>query len=174
MSASNVPDSEDYKGKSVTSEMSHDVTETEKQPDCDGPNSKAWSPTQEVAEDENQRARRVSHAIKTLNDLKESRRAGNTRLDRIASAKESVFQEAERITSGNRNMDYGPAERCNGNIADQWSLYLWQKHGVKVTLDYADVSWMMADLKKVRQMNFPKRDNLVDAIGYIGLVDATK
>jgi len=33
------------------------------------------------------------------------------------------------------------------------------------------VCWMMVLLKASRQMNAPKRDNLVDAAGYIGLIE---
>lgn len=85
--------------------------------------------------------------------------------------KETIFEEAQRIVSGARQKDYGPPERCNGMIAQQWSLFLRQKNNVGIYLTAEDVSWMMVQLKMIRQMNSKKRDNLVDAIGYIGLID---
>ena len=83
--------------------------------------------------------------------------------------KMNVFEEAAKIVNGDREQQYGKAERNFQNIADQWSLYIKQKHGIAVELTDIDIGWMMADLKKCRQMNMPKRDNIVDAIGYIGL-----
>jgi hypothetical protein len=83
----------------------------------------------------------------------------------------NAIEEAHKIIYGDREETYGsPATNLN-KIADQWGLYLAQKYGVQLALNYEDVCWMMADLKKVRQMNANKQDNLVDAIGYIALID---
>lgn len=83
----------------------------------------------------------------------------------------NVFEEASKIVVGDREETYGhPAKNLN-RIAHQWSLYLSQKYQLPVPIAPEDVCWMMADLKKVRQMNASKRDNLVDAIGYIGLIE---
>lgn len=87
-------------------------------------------------------------------------------------ADKTVFAEAEFIVGGARHEQYGQAERNFGMIAEQWSLYIQQKHNIIVTLTPHDIGWMMADLKKVRQMKQKKRDNIVDAIGYIGLLDS--
>lgn len=85
--------------------------------------------------------------------------------------KKSVIDEANAIIYGDREETYGRPSKNLTNIGQQWSLYLAQKYAVKVELSAEDVCWMMADLKKARQMNAAKRDNLVDAIGYIGLVE---
>lgn len=82
----------------------------------------------------------------------------------------NVFEEAQKITSGDREQQYGSPERNFTHIAEQWSLYILQKYGIETKLNAEDVCWMMADLKKCRQMNRPKRDNIVDAVGYIGLI----
>lgn len=82
----------------------------------------------------------------------------------------SVIQEAHEIIYGDREQSYGHPARNITHISQQWRLYLDQKFGVDVPLTAEDVCWMMADLKKVRQMNTASRDNLVDAIGYVGLV----
>jgi len=84
---------------------------------------------------------------------------------------ETVFEEAGRIIYGDREQTYGAPSKNLTHIAEQWTLYIIQKYGVEVFLTPEDVCWMMSDLKKARQMNADKRDNLVDAIGYIGLIE---
>jgi hypothetical protein len=83
----------------------------------------------------------------------------------------SVMQEAQEIIHGDREQTYGHPAKNLERISKQWSLYLRQKYNAQVILSPEDVCWMMADLKKVRQMNGSKRDNLVDSIGYIGLIE---
>lgn len=85
---------------------------------------------------------------------------------------ETVFDEAKRIIHGDREQTYGHPAKNLRAIAEQWALYLQQKYGVMgLELTPEDVCWMMADLKKCRQMNAAKRDNLVDGMGYIGLIE---
>jgi len=48
---------------------------------------------------------------------------------------------------------------------------LHQKYGAEVIVNMEDVCWMMNLLKMTRQMNHAKQDNVVDAIGYLGLID---
>ena len=86
----------------------------------------------------------------------------------------NVFEEANSIIYGDREQTYGHPAKNLENIAQQWGLYLFQKFGVHLDLDAEDVCWMMADLKKCRQLNQHKRDNVTDAIGYIGLVQRIK
>ena len=82
----------------------------------------------------------------------------------------TVFAEAEEIIYGDREQTYGHPAKNLKHIARQWNMYLHQKYGVASCITVEDVCWMMVDLKKTRQMNSAKRDNLVDAIGYIGLI----
>jgi hypothetical protein len=86
-----------------------------------------------------------------------------------AKPQETTLDEAKRIIYGDREKTYGSPDKNLTNIAQQWSLYIQQKFGVTVPLDCHDVCWMMVDLKKARQMNSPKRDNIVDAEGYLAL-----
>jgi hypothetical protein len=89
---------------------------------------------------------------------------------KVITLEPNVFEEAFDIVYGDREQTYGHPAKNLENIADQWGLYLHQKYGVTLELSAEDVCWMMADLKKCRQLNTHKRDNVVDAIGYIGLV----
>ena len=84
----------------------------------------------------------------------------------------NVIEEANEIIHGDREQTYGHPTVNLNRIAMQWALYLNQKYGVHIQITPEDVCWMMADLKKARQMNANKRDNLIDAIGYIGLIEA--
>jgi hypothetical protein len=83
----------------------------------------------------------------------------------------NVFDEAKEIIYGDREGLYGHPSKNLERIATQWSLYMRQKYNQQVLLSAEDVCWMMSVLKMVRQMNADKRDNLVDAIGYIGLIE---
>lgn len=77
----------------------------------------------------------------------------------------SILREAEQIVAGNREDDYGPAERNLRRIAGMWSAYL------EVQITPRDVSWMMVHLKSSRDRHRRKRDNLVDGAGYLHLAD---
>lgn len=83
---------------------------------------------------------------------------------------QSILLEAHNLIKGQKREEYGDAEKGMTMIAEQWSLYLQQKYQLKAFLLPEDVCWMMADLKKVRQLLSHKRDNIVDAAGYIGLI----
>lgn len=87
------------------------------------------------------------------------------------SEEKPYLVEAHEAITGPRARDYGDAEAGFSNIAAQWSLYIGQRHQVLVDLTAEDICWMMADLKKVRAMSSRKRDNMVDAAGYIGLIE---
>jgi len=76
------------------------------------------------------------------------------------SSDEDPCDEAKRITSGDRNDDYGPPDIDMLRIAKLWSAYL----GTLVT--QYDVPQMMTLLKVSREKHATKRDNAVDAIGY--------
>lgn len=83
----------------------------------------------------------------------------------------NILKEAESIIYGDREQTYGKPGINLERIAGQWALYLQQKFGIEVSLTAEDVCWMMVDLKKCRQMNADKRDNLVDAAGYLALIE---
>jgi len=85
--------------------------------------------------------------------------------------KKLAIDVAKEIIYGDREQTYGSPDLNLQRIADQWALYLEQKHGRAIPISAEDVCWMMSDLKKVRQMNAHKQDNLTDAMGYIALID---
>ena len=78
---------------------------------------------------------------------------------------QSVLLEAHNLIYGEREADYGSVTDNFARIAAGWQVIL----GTTVTPE--QVGPAMAWLKIARQVGKPKRDNLVDAAGYIGCVD---
>ena len=78
----------------------------------------------------------------------------------------NILDEAQSIIYGDREKTYGnPAKNLN-NIANFWSVYL------DVEISAQDVAQMMVLLKLARLINTPNhRDSLVDAVGYLALVE---
>ncbi|MDR0477673.1 MAG: DUF6378 domain-containing protein [Desulfobulbaceae bacterium] len=75
----------------------------------------------------------------------------------------SILLKAHALINGERQADYGdPADSLN-RIAELWSVYLDK------TVTGKDVAMCMALLKISRESHEHKRDNLLDAAGYIGL-----
>lgn len=89
---------------------------------------------------------------------------------------ETLCQEAERLINGERRGEYGPAKDSFTNIAETWTAHLRQRNILSESyyLKAADVAIMMAAFKLLRESSKPKRDNLVDAIGYILLAEKCK
>lgn len=75
----------------------------------------------------------------------------------------SILEDAQHIVSGERAGDYG--ENSLPAIARLWSEHV----GKEITA--RDVAWMMVLLKSVRDRHKVKRDNLVDAVGYLQLAE---
>lgn len=84
-----------------------------------------------------------------------------------AAQEETWIAEAQRIINGNRADDYGTAgtEDTASAIAAAWSAYL----GHTVTPE--DFCWLMVLLKAIRDKHKAKRDNKVDAHGYLLLME---
>lgn len=74
---------------------------------------------------------------------------------------EDVLEEALRITGKDRNAQYGDPNQDFKRTAGMWSAYL--EHDVAPE----DVAWMMVMLKASRNRHQKKRDNYVDAAGYV-------
>lgn len=83
----------------------------------------------------------------------------------------SVLTNAHKLINGPRLKEYGNPKNGFDKIAAFWSIYLGVKYRIFVNLTAEDICWMMVDFKKCRQMHAPKRDNLEDAAGYIGLIE---
>lgn len=86
--------------------------------------------------------------------------------------KKALLLEAHAVINGPRKETYGDPGNGLGGVAEQWTLYIIQKYGNEFSrLTAEDVCWMMADLKKYRQMHKSSRDHVLDAAGYIGLIE---
>ena len=90
----------------------------------------------------------------------------------MTAKKKPLLIEAHDVITGARRKMYGDAANGMQGVADQWTLYLHQKYGCNgVKLTAEDACWMMSDVKKFRQLTNPKRDNVLDAVGYLGLIE---
>ena len=74
-----------------------------------------------------------------------------------------ILLEAHNLLNAERQQDYGSPAASFARIAALWSAYLGREVSPK------DVCMCMALLKIAREANSHKRDNLLDAAGYIGL-----
>lgn len=84
----------------------------------------------------------------------------------VELGKESLLDEAKRLTSKDRQKNYGHPKDNFKRIADLWNSYLTNRQNPETEISTEDVAWMMVLLKIARDLNKPTRDNLVDAIGY--------
>ena len=76
--------------------------------------------------------------------------------------------EAAGIIYGEREQTYGNPGQNFERIAAIWSVIF----GVEVTVE--QVGWAMVGLKMAREVHRSKDDNLVDALGYLMLLDRIK
>ena len=77
-----------------------------------------------------------------------------------------MLQEAQRITTNDRNDSYDHPSRNHTQTAALWSAYLTRKLNSPITA--RDVCWMQTLLKASRDSYKPARDHLVDGAGYLG------
>lgn len=101
----------------------------------------------------------------------------------IPEPRGSVLREAEKVINGERQDVYGSPEDSFKLISEYWNTYLIEvqkkvltKHGFNPSdyklvdlLDKSDVAMMMVLFKIAREANQHKRDNVVDAAGYLGI-----
>lgn len=81
---------------------------------------------------------------------------------------DSILMEAESITNGERGVDYGDPVESFSKIAQMASI-MSRKY-----ISPIDCCNIQIALKLVRESVTPKRDNLVDAVGYIKLLNVVK
>ena len=134
----------------------------------------------DAAEDTGVPPRKNAHRVrvvqtKRLRMMADAQRKEANALDHWENAvatPKSVLDEAQGIIWGDREKTYGEPDVNLQRIAGMWNAYMSAKaQGGSTTIEPEDVCWMMVMLKASRQMNAPKRDNLVDAAGYIGLIE---
>ncbi len=78
----------------------------------------------------------------------------------ITDVDEDVLEEALRLTSGDRQNQYGPPDQDFQRTAKMWSAL----KGVDFTA--SEVAMFMICIKLSRQTHQKKRDNIVDLAGY--------
>lgn len=86
----------------------------------------------------------------------------------------SVLHRAHELIHGDRENDYGHPSINLQKIASVWSILL--QHKLEEDLTAADVCGLMAALKLVRaaKENWTHEDSIIDAAGYLGLLDRIK
>jgi hypothetical protein len=77
----------------------------------------------------------------------------------------TILEEAQELIYGDRQVEYGSAKESFGNIAKGWEVIF------KTTCTPEQVVLAMIWLKTCRELNKPKRDNIVDIAGYAGCID---
>lgn len=77
---------------------------------------------------------------------------------------ESVLEEAQRLTHGDRTAAYGHPYDDYSRTAALWSILLGAKLTKPITAHEAALC--MIAVKLSREVHLPKRDNMVDAAGY--------
>lgn len=80
--------------------------------------------------------------------------------------KKSILDIAQRLTSRDRQKNYGHPRDNFKRIADLWNAYLSNRRNPESPISVEDIAWMMVLLKIARDLNRPTKDNLVDAVGY--------
>jgi len=82
---------------------------------------------------------------------------------------ESILLEAEKLTNGDRQNDYGhPYYDFKRTIGMINALF---EHKLKEPLTPTDFALIMNCCKMSREVNHPKRDNIVDGAGYWNCLD---
>lgn len=85
------------------------------------------------------------------------------------AARNSVLTEADGLVHGDRNAAYGHPLDDFSRTAGMVSAMLG--HKLKEPLTAEDVILIMCQVKISRQINKPKRDNMVDLAGYAECAD---
>jgi hypothetical protein len=80
----------------------------------------------------------------------------------------TLLDEAYLLVTNDRNLSYDHPAVNFRRIADLWSVVL----GIKVDPD--QVGMCMVMVKLAREIHDHKRDNIVDAIGYLLTMDAAR
>lgn len=86
-------------------------------------------------------------------------------------SEESMVDEARRLVSGDRQSAYGHPFHDFSRTATMWTGLLSEKLQPGKRIEPEEIGMAMVLLKLSRQMNKKKRDNIVDAHGYLITVD---
>lgn len=80
---------------------------------------------------------------------------------------QNILERANEITAGDRQDFYGHPEDNHTTTARMFSNFIERKYGLRLSLDSEDVCVFNVLQKLSRDAHAPKRDNLVDACGYL-------
>lgn len=83
----------------------------------------------------------------------------------VPDRQESILQEADRLINGDRRKDYGGPLESFTKVGELWTPIL------EVAVSAEQVALCLTQLKIVRMLYGWSRDSIVDAAGYIGLVE---
>lgn len=86
-------------------------------------------------------------------------------------APENILQEANRLVHGPRQGDYKHPRFDYECTATMWRAMMLKRYGVDVSLTADFCCLMMSAMKLSREAGKPKRDNRVDAAGYMLCAD---
>ncbi len=89
----------------------------------------------------------------------------------LGGAHMSILLEAEKITNGQRQKDYGTALDNHERIARLWNAFLQNKGWGHYDLGAEDVAMMMILMKLARAQNEVTEDTLIDIAGYANVID---
>lgn len=76
-----------------------------------------------------------------------------------------ILEEASGLVYGDRQASYGSPRQMAERVAGMWNAFLDAKLKEKITPE--EISLMLLLLKVQRQSSKPKRDNIVDIVGYV-------
>jgi hypothetical protein len=85
------------------------------------------------------------------------------------TTKESILEEAQRLTHGDRGKAYGPPHEDYGKVAQMFNALIGAK--LKEPLTAMDMALAMCCVKLSRQAHRWTRDNMVDLAGYAWVAD---
>ena len=87
---------------------------------------------------------------------------------------EKIFNDVLKIINGERENQYGNPEDSFENISVRWTQFLKGRGKLKENenITKQDVAIMLSDFKMARECHSHKRDNLIDAIGYLAIYDS--
>lgn len=86
-------------------------------------------------------------------------------------AHSTIAQEAASLQYGDREDAYGHPRVTLTRTAAMWSVLLGDKLDEGSFITPEDVARMMTAMKLTRDTHAPKRDNRVDAVGYLIALD---
>ena len=81
----------------------------------------------------------------------------------------NILNEALTVINSERLDMYGNPENSFQVIADYWTNYINSEFNIEINIKPNDVAMMMVLLKIARESNQHKKDNYLDAAGYLGI-----